>query len=67
MIVQKYANDKTTIILGNIQETIEVACGIRQGCSISTLLFKIVTFCIIEELESHGTMYEVDRYKGNSQ
>ena len=47
LIVQMYAKDKTTITLGNIQETIEVTCGIRQGCSISTLLFKMVTFCII--------------------
>ena len=52
--------------LRKMQETIEVTCGIRQGCSISTLLFKMVTFCIIEELEEQGTMYEIDRYKGNS-
>ena len=30
MILQMYAKDKTTITLGNIQETIEVTCGIRQ-------------------------------------
>ena len=66
MIVQMYANDKTTITLGTMKETIEVTCGIRQGCSISTLLFKMVTFCIIEDLEEKGVMYDVDRYKGNS-
>ena len=64
--MQMYASDKTTITLGKMQETIEVTCGIRQGCSISTLLFKMVTFCIIEELEEQGTMYEVDRYNRNS-
>ena len=48
MIVQMYAKDSTTITLGNKHETIEVTCGIRQGCSISTLLFKMVTFNIIE-------------------
>ena len=45
---------------------IDVTCWIRQGCSISTLIFKMVTFSIIEELEEHGKKYEVDRYKGNS-
>ena len=46
-----------------VQETIEVTCGIRQGCSISTLLFKMVTFCIIEDLENQGVTYEIDKYK----
>ena len=63
MIVQMYANNKTIITLGKLQETIDVTCGIRQGCSISTLLFKMVTFCIIEELEEKGVKYEVDKYK----
>ena len=53
MIVQMYSGDKTTIKLGSMQETVEVTCGIRQGCSISTLLFKLVTFCIIEDLEEN--------------
>ena len=26
----------------------------------------MVTFCIIEDLKEKGTMYEVDRYKGNT-
>ena len=66
MIVQMYSGDKTTIRLGSMQETIEVTCGIRQGCSISMLLFKLVTFCIIEDLEEKGIMYKVDKYRGNS-
>ena len=66
LIVQIYAGDKTTIKLGKKQETIDVTCGIRQGCSISTLLFKMVTFCIIEELEERGSVYSVGKYKGNS-
>ena len=66
MVVQMYAADKTTIKLGSKQEKIEVTCGIRQGCSISTLLFKMVTFSIIEELEEKGRKYEIDKYKGNS-
>ena len=61
-----YAADKTTINLGKMKETIEVTCGIRQGCSISTLLFKMVTFCIIEDMETEGKLYSIDKYKGNS-
>ena len=56
MIVQMYSRDKTTITLGKMQETIEVTGGSRQGCSISTLLFKMVTFCIIEDLERDGAI-----------
>ena len=54
MVIQMYAEDRTTIKLGKKQEKIEVTSGIRQGCSISTLLFKMVTFNIIEELERRG-------------
>ena len=56
MIVQMYSADKTAIKLGSMQQTIDVTCGIRQGCSISTLLFKMVTFSIIEDLEEHGKL-----------
>ena len=66
MIVQMYARDKTTITLGKMEETIEVTSGIRQGCSISTLLFKMVTYGIIKEMEENGEKYEVDMFIGNS-
>ena len=61
-----YAKDSTTITVGYKHETIEVTCGIRQGCSISTLLFKMVTFNIIEKLENEGDIYEVETFAGNS-
>jgi len=66
LIVQMYEKDETTINLGKMKETIEVTCGIRQGCSISTLLFKMVTYCIIEELLKNGKQYRIREYKGNS-
>ena len=66
MIVQMYSQDSTTIKLGNMREKIEVTSGIRQGCCISTLLFKLVTFKIIEELRSKGKRYKIDKYEGNS-
>ena len=49
-----------------MKDTIDVTCGIRQGCSISTLLFKMVTFCIIEELLKNGKLYGIREYEGNS-
>ena len=66
IIVQMYSKDSTTIKLGGLEEKIRVTSGIRQGCCISTLLFKLVTFKIIEELRSRGAKYQVDRYNGNS-
>merc|ERR1711895_416471 len=41
LIVQMYKDDHTVIKLGNMQQKIEVTGGIRQGCCISTLLFKM--------------------------
>ena len=42
LIVQMHKDDHTIIKLGNMNEKIEVTGGIRQGCCISTLLFKMV-------------------------
>ena len=66
MIVQMYEREKTTINLGKLKRTIDVTSGIRQGCSISTLLFKMVTFTIIEKLNKSVAAYETGAYKGNS-
>ena len=66
LIVQLYEKDETTLNLGKMKETIEVTCGIRQGCSISTHLFKMVTFCIIEDLQKKRKIYRVGEYEGNS-
>ena len=66
MIIQMYEGDKTTIQLGKLKKTIEVTSGIRQGCSISTLLFKMVTFTIIEKLNEKVEACKIGAYKGNS-
>ena len=66
IIVQMYERDRTTIQLGKMKETIEVTCGIRQGCSISTLLFKMVTFTIIQELQEKAEIYKIRKYSRNS-
>merc|ERR1712121_605289 len=57
LIVQMYRNDHTIVKLGNMEEKIEVTGGIRQGCSISTLLFKLITFKVIEDLR------KMEKYK----
>merc|ERR1711888_24560 len=66
MIVQLYSKDSTTVELGGLEEKIRVTSGIRQGCCISTLLFKMITFKIIEELKEKGENYQIDKYSGNS-
>ena len=60
-----YKNDNTVINLGNMNEKVEVTEGIRQGCCISTLLFKMVTFKIIEELRKQKK-YKIGKYEDNS-
>ena len=60
-----YHNDHTIIKLGNMKEKVEVTGGIRQGCCISTLLFKMVTFKIIEELRKEKR-YKIGKFDDNS-
>ena len=52
LIVQMYEGDSTIIKLGRMRKKIEVTGGIRQGCCISTLLFKMVTYTIIGAFRS---------------
>ena len=66
LIIQMYEGDRATIQLGKMKSTIEVTSGIRQGCSISTLLFKMVTFTIIEELNGKAKKYKKEEFEGNS-
>merc|ERR1711909_152145 len=66
MIVQMYEGDKTTVSLGKMEETVDVTGGIRQGCSISTLLFKMVTFTMIEKLREKADLYKIRKYEDNS-
>merc|ERR1711874_728634 len=63
LIVQMYQADSTIIKLGRMNKKVEVTSGIRQGCCISTLLFKLVTFRIIDELRKK---YKVREFCDNS-
>merc|ERR1711888_141633 len=65
-IVDLYTDDETTIRLGECEEKIKVTSGIRQGCAISTLLFKMITYCIIEELKTNGIIYKSKGIELNS-
>ena len=50
-IVRIYREDITKIQLEKNKEIeIEVTSGIRQGCTASTVLFKLITYKIIEEM-----------------
>ena len=59
-IAKLYKGDFTRITIGEEQVKLNVTNGIRQGCTLSTTLFKIVTFKIISELEKHGRSYHID-------
>merc|ERR1711891_27199 len=65
LIVQMYKEDHTVIKLGNMVEKIEVTGVIRQGCCISTLLFKLVTFKIIEKLRREP-LFKIRKFNDNS-
>merc|ERR1712121_458619 len=65
LIVQMYKDDYTILKLGNMEEKMEITGGIRQRCCISTLLFKLVTFKVIEKLRKE-TKYKIGKYEDNS-
>ena len=51
IIVRIYREDSTKIQLEKNKEIeIEVTSGLRQGCTASTLLFKLITYKIIEDM-----------------
>ena len=60
LIAKIYSNDHTLVTLGNIEEKMEVNSGIKQGCTASTTLFKLITYMIMKKLEKEGDKYVVD-------
>merc|ERR1711874_507333 len=61
-----YEGDSTVIKIGKLKKEIEVTSGIRQGCCISTLLFKMITYTIIDDLRTEGKKYKVGEIFENS-
>lgn len=48
-ITNIYTNDKTMVRMGELEKEINIQSGIRQGCTGSTVLFKFVTYLIMDE------------------
>ena len=63
LIAKIYSNDSTMVTLGELEEEMEVNSGIKQGCTASTTLFKIITYKIMSSIEEKGDEYEVDNQK----
>ena len=66
LMVRVYSGDETIMRLRGKEEEVRVTSGIRQGCTASTVFFKLITYMIIEALEKEGIMLEVGGMKINS-
>ena len=66
IVAKIYQDDFTNIVVGDHEERIEITSGIRQGCTGSTTLFKLITYEIIKELERNGEALEIENTKINS-
>ena len=58
-IASTYQGDKTRISLNSQEIIMDITNGIRQGCTASTVLFKLLTYKIIEKLDEvcNGVKY----------
>ena len=59
-IANIYKGDNTDIKFGDMHQNIDITSEIRQGCTGSTTLFKVITYMIINELNTRGTGYKDD-------
>ena len=66
LIAKLYLNDTTTICMAGREEEISISSGIRQGCTASTELFKLVTYEIMRRLEDEGEKFIIDDISMNS-
>ena len=66
MIANIYTNDVTEIKMGDREEKIEINSGIKQGCTASTVFFKMITYEIMKKLEEEGEEFMVENIKINS-
>ena len=64
IIANIYSHDSTELFINNNKQAeIEVTSGIRQGCNGSTILFLLVTYIIIEKLQTEGLGYKDEFFK----
>ena len=47
---------------GNREKKIRVNSGIKQGCTSSTIWFKLITYRIIIELERRGVLLKIGEF-----
>ncbi|CAL4241708.1 unnamed protein product [Meganyctiphanes norvegica] len=66
LIYKIYRKDTTLIKFMDEEEEIEITSGIRQGCTLSTELFKLVTYEIMEKLDEEGEDFIVEDVIMNS-
>ena len=52
LLMRLYSGDMTSVKVGKVEVDMEVDSGIRQGCTASPVLFKLITYRIIEELRT---------------
>ena len=59
LLMDIYSGDHTLIEMMGEERRLEINAGIRQGCTLSTELFKLVTIEIIKNLERHGDTFRI--------
>ena len=66
IVAKIYTNDETIIKMGEREETIKIGSGIKQGCTASTVFFKLITYEIMKELEEKGEEFNIGGINLNS-
>lgn len=62
-IANIYQGDSTTVKINeDIEKEIPVSSGIKQGCTGSTVLFKLITYMIIQEIEKERQGFRDDKF-----
>ena len=66
--MELYKGDKVWLQLGSkkLKERIEPQSGIRQGCTLSATLFKLITYRIIKEFNKVSKGYVTDKLNVNA-
>ena len=54
IIAKIYSGDETIVRMGEREERIKLTLEVRQGCTVSSELFQMVTYVIIKELQEKG-------------
>ena len=67
IIAKIYSNDSTCLYLNSKEITnIDISSGIRQGCNLSSLLFILVTYKIIDMMQEFNVGYKDENFNISS-